>query len=64
MGVLATDEMHLVAANGDRAKLNFVFGYELLYIDFSEIFYTSIDGLIYLSSKYCTGVLMINKANF
>ncbi|XP_065045057.1 aspartyl protease APCB1-like [Musa acuminata AAA Group] len=26
MGVLATDEMHLIAANGDRAKLNFVFG--------------------------------------
>lgn len=26
MGVLAWDDMHLVIANGDRAKMDFVFG--------------------------------------
>lgn len=27
MGVLVRDEMHLVIANGDRAKVTFMFGY-------------------------------------
>jgi hypothetical protein len=27
MGVLARDDMHLIATNGGREKLDFVFGY-------------------------------------
>jgi hypothetical protein len=27
MGVLARDDMHLIATNGGKEKLNFVFGY-------------------------------------
>jgi len=62
MGVLTKDDMHLVIANGDRAKLNFVFGYGQQTSDLSSILLLSNWVLICLF--FNTGVRMINKANF
>ena len=72
MGVLARDDMHLIATNGGREKLDFVFGY----VQNSDLSEASLFYLYGASGKkidvrllnFCCvgnlGVHMISKASF
>lgn len=68
MGVLARDEMYLTVANGDKTKLDFVFGYDLfsfIDLEFYNSSATKFDFiLMYLFLLLYLGVHMINKVNF
>lgn len=50
MGVLARDEMHLIATNGDREKLSFVFGY--VHVRRFDLIFSNIDKPLSYSSMF------------
>ena len=70
MGVLARDDMHLVATNGGREKLDFVFGYvQIFQKHLSSICMVHQEKKIDVRSlNFCCvrnlGVHMISKASY
>jgi len=68
MGVLAGDDMHLIATNGGREKLDFVFGYVQTFqkqISFICMMYWKSMMSDHLTfAVYGLGVHMISKASF
>jgi hypothetical protein len=69
MGVLARDDMHLIATNGGREKLDFVFGYvQTFQKNLSSICLMHQEKNYVRSFNFCCigtlGVHMISKASF